>query len=161
MDMGVTFAKKMGQPIPQNAIFNLFTVVVGLINSIFVLCYVHVQGYYGISTKLVALYGIREAVRCLPNFDFRKKEDGTLSIAEYSTTLFMLLVLASFHAGQDSLIMWVLAWTHFVVAILYTIIYRIEQFELMGKFPRILYNFLNAIRLINGGITAVWVGIFS
>jgi len=80
LELGVTFSHKIGYPIPVGEWLTVSSVIVGFITSIWVLCYVSSVGYLGVSSKLVALYGAREFISCIPDFDnWRKKNRGFLT----------------------------------------------------------------------------------
>lgn len=162
LELSVTFSHKIGLPIPVGELMTVTSVVVGFISSFWVLCYVNSVGYLGISSKLVALYGVREFVSCIPDYENWKGRVGdSLRVQHFSWSLFMLLILTSFQITQESIIMWSLAWCYFVVSLLSVIVKRINDSAELPTMPYHITFFLNIVSAIIGGTAAIWVGIFG
>jgi len=162
LELSVTFSHKIGLPIPVGELMTVTSVVVGFISSFWVLCYVNSVGYLGISSKLVALYGVREFVSCIPDYENWKSRVGdSLRVQHFSWSLFMLLILTSFQITQESIIMWSLAWCYFVVSLLSVIVKRINDSAELPTMPYHITFFLNIVSAIIGGTAAIWVGIFG
>jgi len=164
LEVSLTCSQKIGIPIPVGKLFSVASVIVGFITSIWVLCYVNTVGYFCISSKLVALYGMREFVGCVPDYEYWINRDAKLRVPHFSRTHFMLLVLVSSQVGQDSLTMWSISWSFFVVSLLIVIIKRINELSKDEKSPILPYPItllLNIVSVIIGGFASAWVGVFA
>jgi len=162
LELGITFSHKIGKPIPVGEWLTVSSVAVGFITSIWVLCYVNSVGHLGVSSKLVALYGAREFISCVPDFENWKKRIGdSLRVQHFSCSLFMLLVLTSFQRTQESIVMWSLSWSFFVVALLSVFVKRINDSETLPTMPYHITFILNTIIAVIGGAASLWVGIFG